>query len=92
MDYTKFYLSDIGFIFTPNVLDKLLYDKSSYLSYITKDILNIIVEYSGKHIIYDNKVEKEKIHKIIPNMQSRYLLYTIYGNGHEYKYISAKYR
>ncbi len=85
MDNIKSYLNDIGFVFAPPILDELLYDKTSYLSYIPKDILNIIKQFSV------NKFIANKYTQLYHNRKFRipyeYLL--IYVNG-QYIFIRNK--
>lgn len=72
------YLNDIGFVFTPPILDELLYDKTSYLSYIPKDILNIIKQFSA------NKFIATKYTQLYNNRQFiipyEYLLFFVNGS------------
>lgn len=85
MDNIKLYLNDIGFVFAPLILDELLYDKTSYLSYIPKEILNIIKQFSVNKIIANKYTQL--YHKRKFRIPYEYLL--IYVNG-QYIFINNK--
>lgn len=77
MDNIIRYLNDIGFVFAPPILDELLYDKTSYLSYIPKDILNIIKQFSVNKIIVDKYTQLYHNRKF--RISYEYLLFFVNG-------------